>query len=93
MSSVKEERRMSYTNFVMGLAHNKVSVPLWWSIGGQNPKVCGSIPNGGLRIFCFSNARDKTKNIFLHFFFTDLKLSIFLILFNMISTVVLLLRK
>ena len=47
----------------------------------------------GLRkCFCLSNARDKTKNIFLHFF-TDSKPTIFLILFNLSSTIVPLLRK
>ncbi|RMX53041.1 hypothetical protein pdam_00020357 [Pocillopora damicornis] len=52
---------VSYMNFVMGLAHHRVSVAQWLSIRAQNPKFWGSIPpSWGLRIFSSSHACDKT---------------------------------
>ena len=49
--------------FLIDLAHPRVSVAQWWSIGARNP-----IPHGDSEFFSFSHARDKTKNIFLYFF-------------------------
>ena len=38
---------VSYMNLVMSLAHHRVSVAQWWSVGAQNPKVWVLI------IFCY----------------------------------------
>ena len=54
------------------LAQRRVSVAQWKSIGAWNPKVGGSIPHKGFRVFSLFHARDKAKIIFLYFF-TELK--------------------
>ena len=71
--------RVSYIDYVISHAHHRVSVTQWWNIGGAESVGLRFDSSWGLRIFSLSHTRDKTKNIFLHFF-TDLKTSIFLIL-------------
>ena len=57
-----------HMNFVIDLAHHRVSVAQWYRNGAQNLKVWGSIPHGYSGFFSFSHTHDKTKNIFLYFF-------------------------
>ena len=46
-----------HMNFVIDLAHHRVSVAQWQSIGARNPNVWGSIPSSwGLRTFSSSHA-------------------------------------
>ena len=54
-------------NFVMGLAHLRVSEAQWY-IGARKPKVWGSIPHENSKLFNLSHAPDNTKNIFLYFY-------------------------
>ena len=49
-------------NFVLGLAHQRVSVPQWLSIGAEESEGLRFDSSWGLRIFSLSHARDKTKN-------------------------------
>ena len=51
-------------NFIIDVAHRRVSVAPWWNIGARNPKVLGSIPRGGSEFFSLSHPRDNTKSIF-----------------------------
>ena len=61
-----------HKNFLIDLAHRRVSVAHWKNIGARNPKVWGSIPHEASEFFSLSHARDKIKNVF-HYFFTELK--------------------
>ena len=49
-------------NFVLGLAHQRVSVAQWLSIGAEESEGLRFDSSWGLRIFSLSHARDKTKN-------------------------------
>ena len=53
-----------HTNFVIDLAHRRVSVAHWYSIGARNRKVCGSIPHRDSEFFSLPHARDKPKKSF-----------------------------
>ena len=54
-------------NFVIDLAHRRVSVAQRLSIGARNPKVWVLIPQGGLRIFFFvPRSRQDEKHLSLY---------------------------
>ena len=53
------------TNFVIDLAHRRVSVAHWYSIGARNLKVCGSIPHRYSEFFLCPTLVTSRKNLSL----------------------------
>ena len=54
--------RVSHMNFIINIAHRRVSGAQWYSIGARNPKVWVPFLLVTQKIFSLSHARDKTKN-------------------------------
>ena len=59
-------------NFVMGLAHHRLSLAQRKSIGARNPMALSPIPHGDSELFLCPTLVKRRKDIFLYFF-TELK--------------------
>ena len=67
-------------NFVIDLAHLRVSVAQWKNIVAQNLRVWGSIPGGDSEVYLCHTLVTRPENIFLYFF-TELKNLPFLLIY------------
>ena len=72
-----------HMNFVIDLAHHRVSVAQWYRNGAQNLKVWGSIPHGYSGFFLFPTLMTRQKTSFSTSL-TSSKLTISLILFTVL---------